>query len=1028
MDKRRRHLLKLGLAAGGGAVFAAGYATTVRRAAREVTQGSAGEPTCSAQFGNALQPELRIDGGGRLAVNPQQRLANGMCFGCWTLCGVRLRIDNNSERILRIGGNPYHPLSQQQQIPYATPLAQAWRSLAGEAGLMGRSTACARGNGMLEIRESPYRITQPMKRVGKRGEGRWQTISYEQLLQEICDGGDLFGEGPVEGLRSLRDLTTPLDAAHPEFGPRANQLLVTNASDEGRDHIIKRFALNSFGTRNFGHHGSYCGYSFRAGSGALMHDLDKNAHMKPDLEAVEFVLYIGTSPAQSGNPFKRQARQLAAARTQTGFSYVVVAPSQPVSTSLAAGDNNRWLPIRPGTDAALALAMIRWILAQQRYNAAYLSQPGEAAMMQAGQAHWCNATHLVICQPGHPREGQFLRRSDLPGGVSETQDPPALVLAAADGALVSAEIAAPAQLWVDTELSGAQGPLRVKSALSCLRDEAQKLTLAQYSDICGVPEADIVALAREFTAHGTRAAVDTHGGTMHANGFYTAYAILMLNVLIGNINLKGGMMAKPPAYPAFGRGPCYDFERFPGKVKPGGLMLSRSKAHYEQSSEYREKVAAGVSPYPSRAPWYPLSAPLLTEQLCAALDGYPYRLKAWISHIANPLYGVPGLRALLEDRLRSPAQLPLIVAVDAFINETSALADYLVPDTVTYESWGIAGIWQGVPTRAATVRWPAVTPLSARTADGRPISLENFLIDLAKRLALPGFGARAQQNAQGEWLAIDSGEQYYLRATANLAQLDTPVAPATAQDVALSGVDRLLPLLQATLPAAEVGPVASVLARGGRFEDAALRYQGEMMAHRYRRPFAVWNAQVAAARNSMTGERYCGCPTWMAPRLADGTPLRERWPQEAWPFELTSYKSNIHSAVSALSPRLCAVKRDNPIYLHPTDAERLGIGNGDAVEVTTPGGALRAQAMILDSVMPGVIAVEHGYGHWELGARSHIIDGRAQPAPPVTLAGVSLNQLGLVDPTRQSPGLLLDWVVGSAARQGLPARIRRLAS
>ncbi|WCF13135.1 hypothetical protein N4G58_03785 [Edwardsiella piscicida] len=87
MDKRRRHLLKLGLAAGGGAVFAAGYATTVRRAAREVTQGSAGEPTRSAQFGNALQPELRIDGGGRLAVNPQQRLANGMCFGCWTLWG-----------------------------------------------------------------------------------------------------------------------------------------------------------------------------------------------------------------------------------------------------------------------------------------------------------------------------------------------------------------------------------------------------------------------------------------------------------------------------------------------------------------------------------------------------------------------------------------------------------------------------------------------------------------------------------------------------------------------------------------------------------------------------------------------------------------------------------------------------------------------------------------------------------------------------------------------------------------------------
>ncbi|STD45071.1 tetrathionate reductase subunit A [Edwardsiella tarda] len=105
-----------------------------------------------------------------------------------------------------------------------------------------------------------------------------------------------------------------------------------------------------------------------------------------------------------------------------------------------------------------------------------------------------------------------------------------------------------------------------------------------------------------------------------------------------------------------------------------------------------------------------------------------------------------------------------------------------------------------------------------------------------------------------------------------------------------------------------------------------------------------------------------------------------------------------------------------------------GIANGDWVEVTTPGGTLRARAMLLESAMPGVIAIEHGYGHWELGARSHIIDGVAQPEPAARLAGVSLNQLGLVDPTRQSPGVVLDWVVGAAARQGLPARIRRVTA
>lgn len=51
-----------------------------------------------------------------------------------------------------------------------------------------------------------------------------------------------------------------------------------------------------------------------------MNDLDKNPHVKPDWEQVEFALFMGTSPAQSGNPFKRQARQLASARLRSEFA------------------------------------------------------------------------------------------------------------------------------------------------------------------------------------------------------------------------------------------------------------------------------------------------------------------------------------------------------------------------------------------------------------------------------------------------------------------------------------------------------------------------------------------------------------------------------------------------------------------------------------------------------------------------------------------------------------------------------------
>ncbi|WP_163464243.1 hypothetical protein, partial [Escherichia coli] len=100
------------------------------------------------------------------------------------------------------------------------------------------------------------RILEPMKRVGKRGEGKWERISFEQLIKEVVEGGDLFGEGHVDGLRAIRDLETPLDPSQPKLGPKDNLLLVTHACDDGRDGFIRRFAQNAFGSKNFGAHGS----------------------------------------------------------------------------------------------------------------------------------------------------------------------------------------------------------------------------------------------------------------------------------------------------------------------------------------------------------------------------------------------------------------------------------------------------------------------------------------------------------------------------------------------------------------------------------------------------------------------------------------------------------------------------------------------------------------------------------------------------------------------------------------------------
>lgn len=1026
MDNKRRKFLKSGLAVGGGVAFAAGYASTAKHTVEGIVDGTSGEKTKHAHFGNSLEPEYKVSNG-KLIGNPNQRVAPSMCFGCYSLCGVRVRIDNESDDILRIAGNPYHPLSSEQKIPFETPVKQAYLSLTGEAGIEGRSTACARGNAMMDVQNSPYRITQPLKRVGKRGEGKWQPISLEQLIKEVVEGGDLFGEGHVDGLKAIRDVKTPLDKNNPEYGPLANQLLVTNATNEGRDDILKRFAFNSFGTRNFANHGSYCGYVFRAASGAFLHDLDKFLNLKPDYEHVEFALFIGTAPAQAGNPFKRQARQLAKARTRDNFDYAVVTPVLPMTSSLAAGHNNQWVSIKPASDSALVFAMMQWMFTNERYNKNYLAQPSKEAMVAAGNAHWCNATHLVITEKGHAREGSMLRASDIglpfSGQALSDSDPYVVVDEASDQLVVNTQ-AQPARLLVEQSVQTQHGELKVASSLQQLKLSAFKHSMQEWSELCEVPVDKIIELATKFTSHGHKAVVDTHGGNMHTNGFYNGYTILMLNAMVGNINKKGGMMAKAGGWPTSGAGPRYDFTQFAGKVAPKGVFLSRSKFPYEKTTEYKNKVAKGQSPYPTRAPWYPISAPLMTEHLTAAIDGYPYRLKAWINHMGNPLYGIPGLVTLLKDKLSDPKQLPLIISVDAFINETSAISDYIVPDTVTYESWGMAGPWHDVPTKAVTARWPVVEPKTEKTQDGHPICLETFLIDTAKAMNLGGFGDNAIQDAQGNWHGIHNAADYYLRSAANLAYIAGGTPKASAEDIHFSGLERLLPEMKRVLNDEEFAKVAFIYARGGRFENLSEAYKGDLMKYQWQKPAAIWNEKLGTSRNTMTGELYSGCPKWYPQKLADGTPLDEQFPQSEWPFTLTNFKSNIHSAVSNLSPRLNSIKGFNPVYIHPQDAAKMGIETGDVFTVETPTRSMEVIGMIVEGIRQGTLGFEHGFGHTELGERAHWIGDKQQPVKMKTSDGVNINDIGMIDPTREGKGVLLDWVVGSAARQAMPAKIK----
>src|SRR3546814_4383029 len=74
--------------------------------------------------------------------------------------------------------------------------------------------------------------------------------------------------------------------------------------------------------------------------------------------------------------------------------------------------------------------------------------------------------------------------------------------------------------------------------------------------------------------------------------------------MVGNLNVKGGLVLDAGPFGPFGPGPRYNFAQFPGRAKPTGVPLSRSRFPYEKTSESKRKLEQDGTPYPPAAPWY----------------------------------------------------------------------------------------------------------------------------------------------------------------------------------------------------------------------------------------------------------------------------------------------------------------------------------------------------------------------------------------------------------------------------------------
>ncbi|GBC69583.1 Tetrathionate reductase subunit A [archaeon HR01] len=981
------------------------------------------------------------------------RYVNTVCLGCNVRCGIRVRIVNYNgvEVIDRIEGNPYHPynraVSYHQQVRRYTQLD--YRTPVDEALAKWHGTLCARGQDGIHYVYDPYRVVKPLKRAGPRGSGKWKVISWEQLIREVIEGsvveetgerlpglkdffiyGKLKGAGvedpntilsemkkDIDGLMakakdenvSYEELLAAIeefksrwssnlaqfglglgdvliDPDRPDLGFLANKIVFYRGRGQGHaDYFYQRWTY-ALGSVNWLRHTSACQLGYYAGNKLWSEYTDVNA----DLMGAKVVIMAGASMGRQ-HPGATGQGLLIERAVEGEVKVYYVNPTAP--RTMGTRGTIKWVPIKPGEDGALAMGMGRWIIENNRFNRDFLSiTNSNAAKDVRGYPVHTNATWLVIYEEGHPRFGEHLKARDI--GVEDSDKP----VVSVNGNFMPYDAVEKADIEFNGRIKLASGEeVQVKTPFTILKEEAFSRTLEEWSSICGVPAETIIEMARDFTDKAPQASTYIHRGVgMHPNGEYSIWAYRTLDILIGNLNRKGGLMARASDtnYNSYLYNTGSSGFGEPTRLGP---PIDRHAYAYENTLEYWLKKKRGENPYPAKRPWYPLTPEeSYTEFFAAVAEGYPYSIGALIMYYANPVlsanYGLKFIEVLKDTKM-----LPLFIAITTTINETFLYADYIVPDT-TYLETGTLGMQylyatSGGGTLNEGWRSPAIIPMTeyiGKCPNGhdRWASMWEFLIDVAKGLGAPGYGDKGIPGAtkkkyEGQWFPLQCLWEYIMRVYANGAMdaKDRGLIPEEVPASEVAFVEQNYPIarFKDILPEDEWRNAAYCLARGGVFTKYEESF--DEMGYSKRKPFGdgiarLWNDKLAKTYNSITGEKFYGGPKYIpaatyAPVSGRGgispagTPLREIWPLNEWPLTivyltgplLTKHRSLFYYWIRQVLP-------ENFALVNPRDAERMGVKNMELIELETPYGVIEIVAVVEPTVVEGVIAIPYGLGRW----------------------------------------------------------------
>ena len=251
------------------------------------------------------------------------------CFNCESACGLLAYVDRDTRQVRKFEGNPEHP------------------------GSRGRN--CAKGPATLNQVTDPDRVLYPLRRAGRRGEGRWERITWDEALDAIA--------------ARLR----------PALQEKRHNEIMVHLGRPGEDGYTER-VLASWGVDGHNSHTNVCSSGGRAGFQFWM-GIDRpspdHAHAK--------VIYLISSHLETGHYFNPHAQRITEAR-ENGAKLIVL----DTRLSNTATHADYWLSPQPGSEAAINLAVANHLIQTGRYDAEFVRR-------------WWNwQDYLTECRPGLP--------------------------------------------------------------------------------------------------------------------------------------------------------------------------------------------------------------------------------------------------------------------------------------------------------------------------------------------------------------------------------------------------------------------------------------------------------------------------------------------------------------------------------------------------------------------------------------------------------------------------------------------------